>query len=74
MSVLGDSLIFHIPSHCFLRVGPVWPVALGNKVSQFVVVSLCCFSCFSAEWGNKGPKWEWPHRHQESAVKEPRMS
>lgn len=62
MSVLGDSRIFHVPSHCCLRVGPEWPVALGNKVGQFVVVNLCCFSCFPVEWRNKGPSWERLHR------------
>lgn len=53
--MLGDTLTCRVPSHCFLRVGPAWPVALGNKLTQLVVVSLCCFSCFSKSGGTKAP-------------------
>lgn len=54
MSALGERWIFHVPSHC-LRVGPAWLEALRNKVGQFVVVNLACFSCFPVGWGTKAP-------------------
>ena len=70
MSALGERWIFHVPSHC-LRVGPAWPEALGNEVSQFVVVNLACFSCFPVGKQLR----EAPQMGGEvSVVKEPRMS